>query len=237
MAKLKSFDGYDKGIIKFFEELATNNNKEWFEEHRKYYEKEIRDKSKSLAADLGKLFLLEHKPYVADPKISMFRINRDIRFSENKDPYKTNLGMTFPFTMGQAVVKKSEALALYFHIDATQVFIGGGMVSPMADKLKLIRERIADDYEILDNIINAQIFKENFPNSISFSEPLKRVPKGFEKEHPAAEWLKKKDFGFWGPIDSELIYSEELLEVIKYKSDIFKPFMEFVHEAITIDEK
>jgi uncharacterized protein (TIGR02453 family) len=232
MSKLKKFSGFSPEIKDFFLDLKKNNNKEWFDENRPFYEKEIRDTAKSFISEMAIEFANAELPYIADPKKALFRINRDIRFSKNKDPYKTNLGMFFPFSLQQAQTKKTSSIGLYFHIDAEQVFIAGGVPMPENEKLKMIRERIAEDWEELEKLSRDKDLKKYFPDEIKLNDPLKTVPRGFDKEHPAAELLRRKDHGFSGNIDIKEIYSESLKEIVVQRAEIIAPYLEFFRSAV-----
>lgn len=232
MGKIVPFDGFDREIKDFFSKLSVNNTKEWFDSHREYYESEIRDKAKSLAIDFAKVLASENLPYLSDPKVSMFRINRDIRFSKNKDPYKTNIGMIFPYHTGESTYVKGETPVMYFHIDAQQVFVGGGVVSPITAGQRKIRELIADEWDLFREIVYDKDFKENFPYEFKFADPLKKMPKGFPAEHPGEYYLKKRDFGYWGDVSKDSIYEEKLISLLMQKAVLLAPFLSFLHEAL-----
>lgn len=232
MGKIKPFNGFDRGVREFFSNLAANNNKEWFDEHREYYEREIRDMAKSLAVDLAKVMASENLPYLSDPKVSMFRINRDIRFSKNKDPYKTNIGMIFPYHTGESLYVKGENPVMYFHIDARQVFVGGGIVRPNTAGQRMIREQIADEWDVFNDIINDKTFKENFSHEFKFADPLKKIPKGFPAGHPGEYYLKKRDFGYWGAINADGIYEERMIDLLIGKAVLLAPLLSFLNESL-----
>jgi uncharacterized protein (TIGR02453 family) len=230
---MAKFSGFFPETIAFFEQLSQNNNKEWFDENRKRYEKYLKNVSKALVEDMQDVFAEAGLSYVSDTKKSLFRINRDIRFSPNKDPYKTNMGIFFPFTPEMAEKKKTAALGMYFHLEPNSTFIGGGLHMPEPKALKAIRVKIADEYERLNEITNSPDFKNEFPEQHQMNEPLKRVPQGFDKEHPAAELLKQKEFSYFCNLKFDTVYSAELKEVILHKSKMMAPFMEFFDEAVS----
>ena len=148
----QKFDGYTPDVKEFFRNLKNNNTKSWFDDHREFYINNIREVTKTLVNDMGMRFARLGLPYIADPKRSLFRINRDIRFSNNKDPYKTNLGVFFPFSLSPTVQKPVHAMGLYFHFEDSETFIAGGIHSPMPSDLKAIRKRISQDWEELIKI-------------------------------------------------------------------------------------
>lgn len=226
-----AFTGFTEKGKQFLVDLKENNNKEWFDENRKTYEKELREKAKSFVSDAGRLFAENGIPYLADNRRSLFRINRDIRFSKDKSPYKTNIGMFFPYTIKALKEKPVCAVGLYLHFSYDECFIGGGVHTPPPKHLKAIRERISEDYDEFLDIINDEIFKKEFPIWWD-SEKLKSAPRGFDKDDPAIEYLKQKMFTVTTNIDFEQLYDENLLELLLYKAKVLEPFVEFINTAI-----
>ena len=125
---------------------------------------------------------------VASPKASMYRIYRDIRFSANKAPYKTHVAANFP-TRG---LPKHEGAGLYFHVSPDEIWVGGGMYAPQSAQLQAVREHIADHAKRLRAIVESPGFKRTF--GALDGERLQRVPRGFPKDHQAAEYLKFRQF-------------------------------------------
>src|SRR5262249_43098707 len=124
---------------------------------------------------------------VASPKISIYRIYRDTRFSENKAPYKTHVAAVFP-TRGLA---KHEGAGLYFHVSPEEVWIGGGVYAPQPPQLLAVREPTAATVRQLRAIVESPSFRRR----VTFEgETLTRVPRGFPKDHEAAEYLKYRQF-------------------------------------------
>jgi uncharacterized protein (TIGR02453 family) len=226
-----SFNGFSKDIYWFYSELKKNNNKEWFYENKKFYEKEIKEASKELLTEMSQRFASIGLPFVADPKVSLFRINRDIRFSSNKDPYKTNLGIYFPYNakLGERL---PESPGLYYHFAPEESFIGGGIHMPSSETLRALRIKIANDWEELSDIINTKEFKKEYPNEF-YGEKLKRMPRGFDEKHPAAELLKLKEFTVWTDLDHKVSYSSKLLDVLERKAIVIAPFLEFLFQSMT----
>ena len=223
-----TFNGFDKGFLEFLQNLKQNNTKDWFAKNKNYYDKHIKSSCKNLVYDLGNYFYSNHLPYVADDKISLFRIHRDVRFSPNKDPYKTNIGLYFPFSFNPALAKKSTSIGLYLHFEPNNCFVAGGYYMPEPAELKQFRTRIYEDFEEFDSIINSEIFKSHFTDIMKMTEPLKKVPLGFPKEHPSVEYLKIKDLSFTAVIPENIIYSTELLEFAKQKAEVLTPYLAFL---------
>ena len=228
--ELPMFSGFTPATEKFLEKLTKNNNRDWFAEHKTEYENEVKLKAQSLILALEQAFAVAGLPYMADIKKSMFRINRDTRFSKNKDPYKTNLGLFFPYKAEESGHRPIEAAGLYYHLEPGESFIAGGLYMPMPDQLKAIREKIANDWEEFEVITNDKKFKKEFPKMF-YSESLKRVPAGYPQDHPAAEWLKMKGFTAYCDIDFIDSYSPKLVKLLINKAAVAMPFHEFLHRG------
>jgi uncharacterized protein (TIGR02453 family) len=125
---------------------------------------------------------------VAAPSVSLYRIYRDTRFSEDKKPYKTHVAAVFP-TRG---LPKHEGAGTYFHVSADDVWMGGGMYSPQPAQLFAVREHIAGHVKQLRAIVESPAFRKHVGGL--GGDKLSRVPRGFDKDHPAAEYLTFKHF-------------------------------------------
>jgi len=179
---------FSAATLKFLRALKRNNRREWFNRHRDEYERHVRQPMTDIVEQLAHDFRAFAPELVASPKISMYRIYRDTRFSENKAPYKTHVAAVFP-TRGLA---KHEGAGLYFHISADEVWIGGGMYSPQPAQLVAVREHIAANVRQLRAIVESPAFRRRV--GTLEGDKLKRVPRGFSKDHEAAEYLKHRYF-------------------------------------------
>ena len=225
------FKGFSPKAKNFFAELEQNNNREWFNENKDTYEKLIKEPSKDLVSSMAQIFATNGIKYEADSKKSLFKIHRDIRFSKNKDPYKTNMGVLFPYTHPALSSKPIESPGLYFHLENSETFIAGGLHMPSNDALKLIRNRIAEDWEILNKIIKSKSFSKEFPDVFS-NEQLKRMPSGFPQDHPAGNLLRLKGFTVYCKISFKDIISHELLKLLEQKAIALAPLNEYLAEAL-----
>ena len=225
------FIKFNPNMIDFLEELEQNNNKQWFDEHREFYTKEIREPLKSFVSKSAEMFISKGMKYIADPKKSLFRINRDLRFSKNKAPYKNNLGVFYPYTLSQTIDKKPESLGLYLHIEPTAQFIAGGVHCPKPPVLKAIRNKLLDDWQEFEEIINDNNFKKEFPQ-ILVGDSLFRMPRGFPKEHPAEKYIKLKEFTVYCNISKKDLFSDRLLDIIENKATVLEDFNAFLFDAI-----
>ena len=174
--------------LRFLRALKRNNRREWFNGHRDDYEAYVRQPMTAIVERLAVDLRAFAPELVASPKISMYRIYRDTRFSENKTPYKTHIAAVFP-TRGLA---KHEGAGAYFHISPDEVWIGGGMYMPQPPQLLAVREHIAGHVKQLRAIVESPGFRKHV--GPLHGDTLTRVPRGFPKDHPAAEYLKFKHF-------------------------------------------
>lgn len=223
-----SFNGFSPVLFQFLVDLKNNNSKDWFLSNKSIYENEVKNKTKEFVEVMSHIFASLNMPYISDVKSSLFRIYRDIRFSKNKDPYKTNIGIFFPYQISSIIAGKPVELpGLYVHFEPGDCFIAGGLHMPTPEQLKRIRLNISINYEELYEIMNASGFSKEFASFFE-EEKLKRVPAGYPKDHPAAELLKMKSFTVYTPISQELAYSDELINSIVKKAKVIEPFLKFL---------
>src|SRR5579872_7548564 len=180
-----TFEGFSQGAFDFLRGLGKNNNKAWFEAHRSDYEDYLREPSKRFVGAMSAAFAEAKLPLLADQKKSLFRINRDIRFSKDKSPYKTHIGIVFPY----AGTKDDEWSGMYLGFEpegkgGAKVYIGGGCYMPSSPFLKRLRQKISTKYSELEKLAADKNFKKEYPKGIT-GESLKRMPKGFDEGHPA----------------------------------------------------
>jgi uncharacterized protein (TIGR02453 family) len=174
--------------LRFLRALKRNNRREWFNAHRDDYETHVRQPMTVVVERLAHDFRGFAPELVASPKLSMYRIYRDTRFSENKTPYKTHIAAVFP----QRGLPKHEGAGVYFHVSPDEVWIGGGMYAPQTPQLQAVREHIAANLKQLRSIVESPGFRRRV--GALEGERLQRVPRGFPKDHPAAEYLKYRQF-------------------------------------------
>src|SRR5258706_8585651 len=174
--------------LKFLRALKRNNRREWFNAHRDDYEAHVRQPMTAIVERLAHDFRAFAPELGASPKQSMYRIYRDTRFSENKAPYKTHVAAVFP----PRGLPKHEGAGVYFHVSPDAVWIGGGMYAPQTPQLHAVREHIAANHRRLRSIIESSGFRRQIGKLEG--ERLQRVPRGFPKDHDAAELLKYRQF-------------------------------------------
>ena len=212
--------------LKFLKALEKNNSKEWFDQNRKAYEQAKANYIDFVGEVLGRMKKIDVNLASLEPKQCVFRINRDVRFSKNKAPYKTNMGASF--SKGG---KKVQCAGYYFHLEPGASFIGGGFWMPMAPELNKIRQEIDYGFEEFNTIINKKKFKTSF-GSLSESEKLTRPPKGFDAENPAIELLKLKSFIVMSEVKDAELTGKELANKVVDHFETMMPLVDFLNKAI-----
>jgi uncharacterized protein (TIGR02453 family) len=224
----------EKSTIKFLQDLRTNNNRDWFEANRARY-LEAKSDMENLTWHLIK-GLSEQDPEIAESNLTIkqctFRIYRDVRFSEDKTPYKVNMGASF--NIGG---KKVHNAGYYFHLENKNIFLAGGVWMPESRDLKLIRDKISMDYNEFKQILNNKSFVKYFPKGIDREASLKKVPKGFNEFNPAVEYLKLKSFTIYHFIPLDLIFKKELIKYILTGFKAMQPLIKFLNGAVIGMEK
>jgi len=180
---------FSRELFKFLEELTANNNRPWFQEHKPRYEKHVKAAATRFIEDFAPHLAKISKHLVADPSGnggSLFRIYRDARFSKDKRPYKTTVGIRFQHELAKSV----HAPGYYLHIALDEVWVGAGIWHPESESLRKIRGAILDDPAAWKRAKNAKRFRETFELK---GDSLKRAPKGVDPDHPLIEDLRRKD--------------------------------------------
>jgi uncharacterized protein (TIGR02453 family) len=215
-------------------DLARNNEKAWFEAHRDVYEQQVRDPMRRLVEALDARLGSIAPEIVGDPKRSMFRIHRDVRFSKNKAPYKTNAGVwLYHWDAGRKVGTDGEGggAGFYFHIDPTTCFMAGGMWMPARPALQRIREAIAAQPAALARLTSAPGFRRRF-DGLSEEAKLRRVPRDFPPDHPAAEWLKLQSFTTRAMIEERQVTSGRLVDRLCRDFEALVPLVRWLNRAL-----
>jgi len=215
----------DIKIIEFLEELKQNNSKEWFDINRKRYE-QIKENYIEFVRNL----ILEISTFDSEisyllPKDCIFRINRDIRFSNDKAPYKTYFG-AYIVKGG----KKSGNSGYYLHLEPDNYFIAGGIYNPTPEALKNIREEIYYNPEKFLEIINKPDYKKTYGDI--WGEKLKKAPKGFDADFEYIEYLKFKSFVSYKQLEFDEIISENFLNTLTNYFKITYNFNKYLNNII-----
>jgi uncharacterized protein (TIGR02453 family) len=174
--------------LAFLRALKRNNDREWFKARRDRYERVLRGPMIEVIDRLADDFRSFAPDLVASPKTSLYRIYRDTRFSDDKKPLKTHIAAIFPCRR----LPKHQGAGLYLEVAPGWVWVGGGMYAPDTSQLQAVREHIAENVAHLRAIVESRGFRRAVGRLEG--ERLQRVPRGFAKDHPAAEYLRHRQF-------------------------------------------
>lgn len=220
-----------ESTLAFLQELGGNNTREWFEANRKRFEAAKKDIAANVDELIAGITAFDGSLAGLESKDAVFRIFRDVRFSTDKSPYKTNLGAW----MARGG-RKSPYAGYYFHIEpGNKSFIAAGSWQPPADVLKAIRDGIDYQPEDFRDLVNAKAFKETF--SGLEGEKLRSAPKGYEKDHPALEFLKHKSFIVSRNYTDKEVSAPDFLEKALSAFGAGAPLVQFLNRAIGAAEE
>jgi uncharacterized protein (TIGR02453 family) len=193
-------------VLDFLKKLKKNNSKEWFDANRPTYEKAKNEVKELVSKTILKVAEFDSSIANLEPKDCMFRINRDVRFSKDKSPYKTNMG--FVLAPGG---KKSNRACYYVHIEPGNCFVAGGLYMPEPDQIKSIRQEIDYSGDELTKLFASKEFKKYY-TEFDQEQKLSRVPKGYTEDNKHADLLKLKSFTVSYPIPDELLSHKDLVK-------------------------
>jgi uncharacterized protein (TIGR02453 family) len=216
----EGFHGFPREGLQFLVDLSQNNDRAWFQPRKAEYERLLKEPMAQLCVALDELFRSGRIPLHADPAKSPFRIYRDVRFSNDKRPYKTAVAASFGWAgdrdevSGRSHADNVHASGGYFHLQPGEIYVGGGVWHPEPSWLKGFRDRLVDDYDGFRAIVEAPAFCETFGGVSDDGESLKRVPSGYPPDHPSADLLRKKNVTFGRRLSDQDATSPDLPSVI-----------------------
>lgn len=214
--------------IKFLKDIKKNNNKPWFDKNRKIYEAAKAD----FASFIQQVIDLHSKKDTTIKNLlakdCMFRINRDIRFSKDKSPYKTNFGAS----INKAGRKAMNAAGYYFHLEPGGSFMGGGLYMPMPGELKNVRQEIDYNFATFKKIIGGKKFKSIYGDLDKSKEfLLSRLPKGYGPGNPAEEYIRLKSYIAMVAISDKDLNSKDLVKKTVTAFEALQPLVEFINNS------
>lgn len=220
------FPGVPKQGLEFLRALPENNNREWFEERRSVYEDQVRWPLKCLIADVARRFKDTDLPLTGHPNTSRFRIYRDLRFTDDSRPYKTNVGAVFDRSG-----EKDEKGVVYVHIEPGECFLAGGFYKPSVPYLRPIRERMASDPGSFKRLLE-EMARRDLPVS-SMRDTLTGMPRGFSdyRETDVADYLKWKNLVTRRAVSDEAVQSSEFAEQVVQFAEACRSLLEYVWEV------
>lgn len=221
---------FTQATLDFLRQLSDNNNREWFQDNKQRYEEQVRTPALALIEDIAPALQLISPRFRAIPKKvggSLMRVYRDTRFGKDKTPYKTNIGIQFRHEAGKDV----HAPGYYLHIEPNEFFLGVGIWRPDSTALGKIRDRISEK----GNQWLAARDDPEFSRTYTLSgESLINAPRGFAKDHPQVEDLKRKDFIAICELSRDDMLSPDLIEDTVERFDRATPYMHFLCKALQV---
>ncbi len=214
-----------KTALNFLRLLAENNNRDWFHKNKDLYKtarKEFENFTQKLIDEISKF---DKRINLLTPQQCIFRINRDIRFSKDKSPYKHNFGAAI-----SPGGRRSIYAGYYFHLQPGASFVGGGIYCPQKEVLDAVRTEIYTNPRTFLKIINDPQFKQTFSNLEG--RRLKKAPRGFNADFEHIDLVKYKDYIVSVPLSDNQILSSDLLDRVVEISRILYPFNEFLNTAV-----
>ena len=212
--------------IKFLKDLKKNNNKPWFEKNKLVYLDAKEDMEAFVQQVIDGLGKIDPDIAPLQPKDCVYRIYRDVRFSKDKTPYKTNMGASL-----NRGGKKMPTAGYYFHCEPGRNLVGGGLWMPQAPELGKVRQEIDYNFAQWQKILKAPSFKKVFPEGLEQEDMLSRPPKGYEEENPAIEFLKLKSFIVTRTLTDAAMQSRSALKEILKTFTAMKEFIYFLNRS------
>jgi len=231
-AELNRFDRMEypmnaADLVDFLQELRANNNKTWFDANRPRYDALRADFLADVTAIIKSVHDFDKELGEISPSNALFRINRDIRFSKDKSPYKT----TFSAMLVPGKKSAHGQPGYYFHISADDVLmVAGGAYMPEPPALSIMRKAVAEHHKAFDKIVKEAV--ANGPFDELGGEKLKKMPKEFDAEHPAAEYLKQKGFILWIEREASTVPAGDLVDNVLAGFRAASPLVRFLRDAV-----
>jgi len=215
-------------FFEFFIDLTLNNNKTWFDENKKRYEKLVKLPFRSFVEELIREVSKVDGRFASLSASDCFRIYRDVRFSKDKTPYKTH------FSVGFTRTKPLLRGGMYLHIEDGGSFVGGGFWEPNNEDLQRVRKELELDASELRAIINDDTFKQFFKNGLE-GEELKTAPKGFDKTHPDIDLIRKKQFLIGRNFSNKEVLASNFKDEVVKTFAAMRPFFDYMSDVLTTD--
>jgi uncharacterized protein (TIGR02453 family) len=232
--RMTAYIRFHPAARRFFRQLARNNSRTWFEAHRPEYEAHVRGPLRSFVEEMDVRLARAAPELVGDPRRSVFRIHRDVRFSKDKSPYKTNAGCWFYHRdAGKAVGQEADGggAGVYFHFDARECFVAGGIWMPARPTLARLRDALAEDPAGFGRILRAPAFRRRF-GGLDEDAMLTRLPRGFAPGHPAEPWLRFQSFTVHRRLPAAMFTSPKLPAVLERDVLVMRPFIRWLNAAL-----
>jgi uncharacterized protein (TIGR02453 family) len=234
-----TFRGFSRGALTFLRQLKRNNKREWFQAHKDVYDEEVLGPLKLFVEEVDVRFGEFAPEFVGDPKRSIFRIYRDVRFSKDKSPYKTHAAAWFKHqnsAHGVGSETHGGGAGFYFHLEPGASFIGGGIWMPPRETLNQLRDSIAVKPAEFEKAMGATAFKRRF-GKLSEEAMLTRLPRGFAPGHPAERWLRYQSFTAGAELTDEQVLDRRVVDRVQKDFVTMLPFVRWLNSALGFPAK
>lgn len=211
----------------FLKKLKKNNNRDWVEKNRATMERAKEDFQQVTAALINEMGKFDPDIAPLEAKRCIFRLNRDIRFSKNKAPYKTAMGAYM-----NRGGKKLNTAGYYFHAEPGNCFLAGGLWMPEPEHLAKVRQEIDYNLDEWKGILTNKKFKKYFKDGLDQSSLLTRPPKGYDADNPALSFLKLRSFTVSMPLDDKIMFEKSLNKKCASAFQNLKPMIDFLNRAL-----
>jgi uncharacterized protein (TIGR02453 family) len=229
-----AFQGFMPAAFTFLRGLAKNNNRAWFEARREIYETEVRGPMKALVEEMDVRFARFGPEIIGDPKRAIFRINRDIRFSRDKSPYKTHAACWFNHgNATRQVGQDAEAgsAGFYFHLQPGSSFLGAGIWMPPRGQLGKIRDALAEAPRGFAGVVESPAVKRRY-GKLEDESMLTRLPRGYEPGHPAEKWLRYQSFTLGRSMSEKEVLGTRLPQILERDYKALLPLVRWLNAAL-----
>ncbi|MES2180396.1 MAG: DUF2461 domain-containing protein [Gemmatimonadota bacterium] len=231
---MTEFTGFRPAALQFLRSIKRHNDREWFERNRSIYETELRAPLAALTEELDVRLATLAPEIVGDPKRSLFRIHRDVRFSKDKSPYKTHVASWLFHSDASRGVGSSTphgGAGFYFHMEGERASLGGGIWMPPRPTVQRIREAIDEDHETLSAILRDATVRRRF-GSLAEESMLTRMPRGYMDDHPAAMLLRHQSYTLGRDIAMPDLQSPKLPDILMRDYARILPLVRWINGAL-----
>lgn len=229
----QGFAGFRPAAMSFLRSLKRNNSKAWFEKHKPVFQAEVQRPLQALVEEIDVAFARFAPEITGNPRRSLFRIYRDVRFSKDKSPYKTHAACWFYHQdAGRGVGGEAEGGAgFYFHFEPGEILIAAGIWMPPRPLVQKIREAIIEDQEEFERLVDSPAFKRRY-RGLDTEGMLKRMPRGYREDHPAARWLRYQSFTVARMLSEKDFFSPRLARTLAKDYEALTPYVRWLNRAL-----
>lgn len=231
---MSDFKGFSASALTFLRQLKRNNRRDWFEERKTMYREVVQEPMQTLVQEMDARFGRFAPEIIGDPKKSVFRIYRDVRFSKDKSPYKTHAASWFFHrSAGKKVGQEAEegGAGYYFHLEPGASFVGAGIWMPPRPSLKRLRDAIVADVTRFSAIANSSPIKRRF-GGLSEEGRLSRVPRGYPPDHEAGTLLRNVSFIVGRKMKDDEVLNRKLAQMLEKDFAVALPLVRWLNSAL-----